>query len=647
MKPPLLILAILPLLLLLGCAGWGIERWLDDGRPFPFVRGDELAILLLPDESETRDPDHIEARPDAFEPITDDRYIRGAAGEILWVRLTLHNPARQSRAGVLRQFEPYNDEVVLYSRREDGGWSEAWQGESVPAQRSALPGNQCAFPVTLPAGGATTLYLRIRDRQFPDCDLRWHDPISFTQRVAVTAARDSAYFGFLTGLLVCNLFLYARARQPDRLWYCGYLVTFGAFLLFATNRNLSLGWPLASASRDPLLLALLFAASGILTKVTRSSLELDVHAPRWDWGLRRVGWISATLAIVVLAARSVFVAEVPYHVALLTGHVLGASAIGGAVTAWRKGVPMAPYCVLAFSCLWGTVGIGIIFEVAGFRHNELRHLLIEAGSALEMSILWLAVADRVRRLREDYVRAQQTALEETRLNGHKSAMMRLLSHDLRGPLAALDAGLDEVAHTRAPDHARIGRLRTQTQDLRALVEGLLDNAALERGRLELHRSVFNLSKLVADVVAQHTDQAGRKGQRLVFEPSARSGNDAWGDPARLRQVLVNLIDNALKFTPIGGTVRVRIEWTPDSARVEVEDTGPGLHPDDFGKLFAPYQSLSARPTAGEPSTGLGLYFAHQIVTFHAGRMIVTSQAGGGATFGFELPLRSETESGTR
>jgi signal transduction histidine kinase len=109
---------------------------------------------------------------------------------------------------------------------------------------------------------------------------------------------------------------------------------------------------------------------------------------------------------------------------------------------------------------------------------------------------------------------------------------------------------------------------------------------------------------------------------------------------RLRQVLVNLIDNALKFTPQGGTVMVRLSGGPDMTTISVADSGPGLSPEDLDHLFKPFTPLSAQPTGGESSTGLGLSICQEIVAMHRGRITVNSALAHGTTFTVHLPVDS-------
>jgi signal transduction histidine kinase len=116
------------------------------------------------------------------------------------------------------------------------------------------------------------------------------------------------------------------------------------------------------------------------------------------------------------------------------------------------------------------------------------------------------------------------------------------------------------------------------------------------------------------------------------------------DRAKLRRIIVNLLSNALKFTPKGGRVTVRVEMTGENAvRIAVADTGVGIAAEDLPHLFAKYEQAGSRSAQGENGTGLGLYITRQLVELHGGEIHVESEVGYGSTFSFTLPIMSDTE----
>lgn len=268
-------------------------------------------------------------------------------------------------------------------------------------------------------------------------------------------------------------------------------------------------------------------------------------------------------------------------------------------------------------------------------------LVLGAIAAIAVISRQRAIARAERRVLKETRRARDAAEEAAAL---KSKLLDLASHDLKAPLVGTMMSAEMIAEesTDRPAIAeRANALHAESRRMLGLVQDLLDSSAAEAGRLELEREPVDLAALAAEVAAAFADRAARKNQRL--ELAAESGSGAAridGDAARLRQVLENLVSNALKFSPPGATTHLAVRHTAkDTVRLEVRDEGPGLTPEDRAGLFQRFRRLSAAPTGGESSSGLGLALARDLVVAHGGRLDVDSEPGQGATFYAEFPAK--------
>ena len=228
-------------------------------------------------------------------------------------------------------------------------------------------------------------------------------------------------------------------------------------------------------------------------------------------------------------------------------------------------------------------------------------------------------------------------------NRAKSVFLANMSHELRTPLNAIlgfsallqrDAGI--VGHDR--EHLDI--INRSGEHLLGLINDILDMAKIEAGRVELQIAPFDLYVLVRDLVGMMGQRAIEKGLELRLEQSSRVARYLRGDEIRLRQALVNLLGNAIKFTE-QGAVTLRLEALPDPAggprlRIEVEDTGPGIAAEDLERVFDPF--VQAGQTSAQKGTGLGLAITRQFVELMGGRIGVTSDLGRGSRFWIELPV---------
>ncbi len=227
------------------------------------------------------------------------------------------------------------------------------------------------------------------------------------------------------------------------------------------------------------------------------------------------------------------------------------------------------------------------------------------------------------------------------ISERKSDFLSAASHELRTPLTIIkeycglvrDGVVGEVSSEQ--EKCMDAALRNCNR-LADLVNDLLDLDSIESGHLAFRRNAVDLKQLLSDSLHDFETRCQAAGQELVLElPGDLPA--ALGDGQMVTQVLVNLLGNALKFTPEGGRITVRGMETPAGLRVEVSDTGPGIPAEDRAKVFQKFTQLSRKDGPGAKGTGLGLAISHKIIELLDGQMGLDSVPGVGATFHFTLP----------
>ncbi len=231
-------------------------------------------------------------------------------------------------------------------------------------------------------------------------------------------------------------------------------------------------------------------------------------------------------------------------------------------------------------------------------------------------------------------------------NELKAQLLRMAAHDLKGPLSSI-TGFTQIINREVASDPRLAKLAGKvlgaSQQMLLLIHELLESARIESGKLVLKRVPVDVRVIAEQVVASFAKEAEDKQQSLELDAVEPGECMVVAEEARLEQVLSNLVSNAIKFSPRQGSIRVNIAPSAAGnsrpvARIEVADEGPGLNEEDKARLFRRFQRLSARPTAGEPSTGLGLSIAKQLVELHGGRIWAESETAQGSKFFVELPL---------
>lgn len=283
---------------------------------------------------------------------------------------------------------------------------------------------------------------------------------------------------------------------------------------------------------------------------------------------------------------------------------------------------------------------------AAFDNATLYERLERANARLEEK-----VAKRTAQLTAAKERLENQSERLKRANAFKGEVLGTVAHDLKNPLGVI-LGRTEMLNemfSMSPfpaDNAR-GQLEHISQTARRLtdmVEELIADARADAVDISVRAYEPDFGVLVEEVAESNRKLAQAKDQELIVdvEPDLR----VKADTERLREAVDNLVSNAVKYSPHGGRIAVTARREDGEAVARVTDQGPGLSPEDNDRLFGRFQRLSAKPTGGESSTGLGLSIAKRIVDLHKGRIFVENSGdSGGAVFAIALPLLDKAETG--
>jgi signal transduction histidine kinase/ActR/RegA family two-component response regulator len=388
----------------------------------------------------------------------------------------------------------------------------------------------------------------------------------------------------------------------------------------------------ASSALPRVLLALAYRSTSIRARLAGSGLLLysTIAVDGVVWGLAGfVGAHTATDVASVLIACLAIVATV--------------ATLGLQVRLLATGIFVTPILTM---CIGGLI-----------IRNDSFGFFASAGLALLLLQLWYTSFTTQRRLAREFMSREQLSLAlkaqrdtaqqlaETgeqlkRQSAVKSMFLGTMSHELRTPLHGI-LGVTSMM-TRDTQNAeqayRLGIIQAQGQHLLGLIGALLDVSRIETGRLELQHRSFNLTKEVGDLGNLYTERTRETSVSFVLERAIPPNCWVSGDPARVRQVLHNLLGNAVKFTK-SGLIKLTVSRSDDGKTVfAVADTGPGISADDQREIFEAFRQAAGPAARPEAGAGLGLTIARELARAMAGDVTVESVLGVGSRFEFRAAL---------
>jgi signal transduction histidine kinase/CheY-like chemotaxis protein len=632
------------LLLAMGLLGPGVAIAGGELRFSQIVEGQTFPELLsVEDESTHWTLAEVAAfGNEAFYPLDGKTLNPGFTDSAYWVRFSIYNDTPRFQQLYVELSEPKLDSVQLFvadGRAPDRYFPHQPVGRLHPVDNQARPSNTPLFIADLEASTRYTFLLRVQSHPGIVTHIETFTPRQYYEGHIMHVVWAILYIGLVMSLVAYNLFLFLSFRDYSYLAYCilctllctCMLTLDGWFYVFMAD---------ASWWKQRLFLLTLFPSLVALLLFARSFLCLSLVSKP----LERTALGLAVLNLCLMVLGVLLYNRFWVGVAQVTGLGTIFVVIIMAVMAYRRGITVARLFISA----WGATLVGSLLAALSFDGllplNDLLTNGGKIGQVITMTLMSFALADRINVIkaqREDALR--QAALINAKSQA-KTQFLAHMSHEIRTPMNGVIGLTELLAGTRldAEQLRYVNTISSSAKSLVSILNDILEFAKLDSGDLRIQARPLSVQKTIEDIGSLFEPLAREK--RLVYghdlDPGLPEAIEI--DPARLRQILVNLIGNAIKFTEHGQVrVRVRKVTHGEDTRLvfEVSDTGPGIPHEARATIFRPFEQVDNKISRKHDGTGLGLAIAKTAAEVLGGTLEFTSTVGRGTVFTLTIPCR--------
>lgn len=586
-----------------------------------------------------------------------------------WFRIRLNNEG-DNPDWYLEFHYSLLDEVDLFLRYEDR-MEEQQHGDIYPFSQRQVEHRNFVAPIVLEKGEAVELIFRVRTESSLQLPLTLWSKEEFYAKEHHEQYFYGFYYGILLVMMAYSSMMSALISDKAYFYYFLHIFGYGMVQLSLNGYAFEYLWPdnpWWANKATPFFIGIGFI--GVST-FTMSFLELKTHHPRLNAGFKVFFYLCVFICVSSLVMDYQFVIKI----ATAASGIIALCACGAGYISWRSGFKPARYFLLAWSVFFLGIAAYVLKTFGMVPNIFLTDHGMQIGSTLEMFLLSFALADRINILtnenkrmhREANILLQQEVEKRTAelekmteaaiksseeanrakdlaeaATKSKSEFLATMSHEIRTPMNGVMgmADLLKETHLSSQQSEYINTIENSGKALLGVINDILDFSKIEAGKMTIEAVEFDLEKLIDECTSIFSFQISENNVKLYVQSAPRTIGAIEGDPTRVRQIVINMLSNAFKFTDRGRVeLSYEIEEEVDGfqlIRFTIRDSGIGMTQEQIAKVFGSFSQADTSTTRKYGGTGLGLAISRQLVELMGGTIDVESQPGIGSTFTFTI-----------